>query len=502
MKTGRPYLNKRTKKFFLILSIILSFQGCGKLDAFEIETPEERVKHQIEMIDRLRGRLQVSDVALHSDYFSVKFSSDEVFEFFNEGTPIFSVSNKGTWIVNGTETRISANYSIFPEVAISAGNSWLLDGTDTGVPVYEKLNPEDVVLTVISHIFFVDNYIIAVLRDGTMIKSPVVEDSFYHVPNYWLSTLVEKEESADAVIAASEGNCASFVFFTDSHWGKNVKHSPALIRHIIDYTSISDVLFGGDVVTTHSTDLDTPMETGKAFQSAFGFLGTNFHCVYGNHDNNSDSQQDKTEYHLSEEQVFSWLQSQMTDVAFGDHYNFYYDNALTKTRIIGLDTGRYYYAQFRDKLPDTVRFIVETLSSVPEGWHVIIASHIWCRARQLPDGSWSYNLENYINPILKVFDDFNNRIPGLYLYNNQEVQYDFSEAGGHIEFCIGGHIHNNYLTYSDGGIPVVSIISDYFVSPEKGTTQEQSVSMVITDYKNRRLELFVVGRGTDQSINL
>ena len=480
----------------------LTFSACGKIQAFEIETPEERVEHQAELLDRLRGRLQVCDVSLHSDYYSVRFVSDEVFEFYSEGTPIFSISNASTWIVNGKDTQIPANYSSLPEVLIDENNSWIIDGIDTGLSAYENLNPEDVAKTIISYTCFIDRQFIVVLKDGTILQSPIVIDSFYHVPDYWLSTVVEQELEAEAVIEVMEGDGTAFVFFTDTHWGKNMKRSPALIRHIIDYTPIEDVIFGGDVVTTHSTNLVTPMETGRDFQESFSFLGSNFHCLYGNHDNNSDSQPNKTEYHLSDEQVFSFLQSQMTDVIFGDYFNFYYDNPITKTRIIGLDTGRYYYAQFRDKLPETVQFAIESLNSVPEGWHGLMARHIWCSSSRQSDGTYKQYLDSGIKPILKVFDDYNARTTGVYKYQKESITYDFSKAGGRVEFCIGGHTHGNYTTSSDGGIPVIIVISDYFATPDRGTTQEQSVTMVVADYKNRKLDLFVVGRGEDRHLEL
>ena len=340
------------------------------------------------------------------------------------------------------------------------------------------------------------------LSDGTSESIPIIREGFYRVPDYWLEHLVEKEIMAEAAINEAEGDCHSFVFFTDTHWGKNMKKSPSLIRHIIDFSPFDDVIFGGDVVTTHSTNLVTPMETGKDFQASFSFLGANFHCLYGNHDNNSDSQPNKPEYHLSEEQVFSFLQSQMTDVVYGNYYSFYYDMPESKTRIICLDTGRYYYSQFRDKLPDTVSFAIEALSSVPVGWHVIMASHIWCTSKKQSDGTYIQYLDGYIKPVLKVFDDYNARLAGSYTYNKQTVAYDFTEALGRIEFCIGGHTHGNFTTSSDGGIPVVIVISDYFKTPEQGTNREQSISMVVANYAARKLSLFVVGRGSDRTIDL
>ena len=132
--------------------------------------------------------------------------------------------------------------------------------------------------------------------------------------------------------------------------------------------------------------------------------------------------------HLSDEQVYSWLQSHITDVVRGGPFNYYYDNPEAKTRIICLDTGRYYLSMFRDKLPDTVRFAVESLGSLPEGWHAIIASHIWCSSRFGPNSTIQQYLEGFIRPILRVFDAYNARMAGSYTDSGANVPYDFTQA--------------------------------------------------------------------------
>lgn len=41
----------------------------------------------------------------------------------------------------------------------------------------------------------------------------------------------------------------AFLFFTDSHWGVNAKHSPKMIKEITRRLGIKNVFFGGDIVT-------------------------------------------------------------------------------------------------------------------------------------------------------------------------------------------------------------------------------------------------------------
>lgn len=481
--------------------------ACEGLSAFEIESNEERMSRQSELLKKLDSRAQVSSLKLHSDFFTISFISGETYKFSNEGTPIFYIGDNNCWFVNGIDSRRKVqskdNRIQIPYISRDDNWNWVIDGIATDVAANTVLSQEDLENSYISYIVLAEDWIHVYLYNGDPIHVPVVTDSFYKVPSYFLDSLIKKERKAESFIESAGDACASFVFLTDTHWGKNMQHSPSLIRHIIDYTPLDDVIFGGDVVTSHSSNLVTPMETGKDFQKSFSFLGTRFHCLYGNHDNNSDQQRSKTEYHLSDEQVFSFLQSQMTDVTFGGYFNFYYDNPVTKTRIIGLDTGRFNYTAYRDKLPATVQFTVDALNSLPPDWHAIMASHIWCKATRQSDGSYKYSIDSIIKPILKVFDDYNNRLSGKYSYSGSIIQYDFADALGRVEFCIGGHIHNNYLCYSDGGIPVVSIFPDYLINSEaRGTYFEQSVTIVVTDYQSRKLHLIVVGKGEDRHIDL
>lgn len=506
----------------LLLVTTLSLVSCEKTYGLEamigsdttitisIKQIDTLYQDQSALLKEIQARHQVYDLRSYNGIWSIYFKHGNKVRFSESVFPVIQAGDDQKWSISGFQTTLSIQMDDrgnvrLPALSVDSEGFWTLDSIQTkfSAEKYQTFLREEGNDTLNVRGFLVedDNLHIYLSNDSSH-KYSILREGFYLVPDYWMETLVEKEKLAEQAIQDAEGNCSSFVFFTDTHWGKNMKKSPALIRHVIDFTPFDDVIFGGDVVTSHSTNLVTPMETGKDFQASFSFLGPNFHCLYGNHDNNSDSQPNKSEYHLSEEQVFSFLQSQMTDVVYGNYYNFYYDNPVTKTRVICLDTGRFYYSQFRDKLPDTVSYAIETLSTLPDGWHAIMASHIWCTSKKQSDGTYKQYLDGYITPILSVFDDYNARKAGEYTYNKKNVAYDFSNAGGKIEFCIGGHTHGNFTTASNGGIPVIIVISDYFNTPEKGTNREQSVTLVVTDYKHEKLSLFVVGRGSDRSLEL
>lgn len=327
------------------------------------------------------------------------------------------------------------------------------------------------------------------------------------VPKYFREHIKEKETEINNAIQFADGNSASFVFFTDAHWGSNQKNSPALIKHILYSTTIDDVIFGGDVITTFFKNPKDALDLGKEFQKAFDSLECNMYYLYGNHDNNSDCNPDLLSQHLSEDQVYDYLQSKMGPCTYGGYYNFYFDRELSKTRFICLDTGRFYYSRFRNKTLDTATFAIEALNTTPEGWHVIVLSHIWTGLEMNEDGLKEAYIPGYYRSFLDLFDAFNNRSLGRFVYSSNSIDYDFSDASSEVVCCIGGHNHLDALLFSSGGIPVIINTTDSRQTinndtATKGTIEEQSVSVYIVDYSHSILRRFRIGRGDDLDFNM
>jgi UDP-2,3-diacylglucosamine pyrophosphatase LpxH len=509
------------RTFFLSLLPVLFLVSCE--DSFGIEssfgvetditvkmgTTSYSPQEQELLIEAVRSRLQVADIVLYNGIYFIELHGGQTAHMDGKVFPFLSSEEAKTWSLNGKDLGIPVQFDeegkvILPALIPGSDEVWTVDGVETAVSAtpYRTFATDAAPLHLTALAKFKDR-LFMYGSDGEIRSLPIVTNPLERVPDYWMETLVGKEIQAEAAITAMDGEGVSFVFFSDTHWGKNAKKSPALIRHIIDFTPVDDVIFGGDVITTHSSSQEEAMKIGQDFQEAFRFLGTRFHCLVGNHDNNSDGQPKAPERHLSDDQVYSWLQSQITDVVRGGPFNYYYDNPEEKTRIICLDTGRYYLSMFRDKLPDTVRFAVESLGSLPEGWHAIIASHIWCSSRFGANRTVQQYLEAFVKPILRVFDAYNARMAGRYTQSGADIPYDFTQSGGKIEFCIGGHTHHDHLTHSDGGIPIILARCDASSnSASWGTNQEQSVNMVVADFTNKRLTIHTVGRGEDRTIDL
>lgn len=326
------------------------------------------------------------------------------------------------------------------------------------------------------------------------------------VPDYYLSHVCEKEKKINDFIALAEGDCASFIFFTDVHWGNNQKNSPAIINHVSYYTPVDDVVFGGDVITT---SFDNPLDAivlGKSFRESFDTLKCNMYYLYGNHDNNSDGHPDEADRHLTDEQVYNYLQQGMSDCSYGNYFNFYFDRDDSKTRFVCLDTGRYYYPQFRDATIETARYLIEALGSTPEGWRIVLLSHLWCNLNSDNPIRKPY-FSSFMKRILRIADNYNNRSKGVFKNNDESIQYDFTQSNSTVVTCIGGHCHLDAVLYSDGGIPVILTTTDSgrTVNGELstiGTIEEQAVSVFVFDFTNNAIEMIRIGRGDDMYVKM
>lgn len=487
-----------------LLCVLISFSCNYKevLRSFEIQLAQQR-----ELLNDLQSKIQLVGFSYDHGTISIVLGNGQTYYFSDDYTPVLSIVGD-YWMINSEVSFIKVEFDEQdnvrnPVLSIGDNENWWLDGSDTGVKV--KKNQERAQIE-ISYIIKSGNVITLVHEDGSKKDLSIISDPGLIVPEYYIEMLSEKEDLANDVIYRAGKDQASFVFFTDAHWGQNSHRSPALIQHIINNTPITRVIFGGDVITTSTSTIEEALEIGRSFERSFSFLGNNLFCLYGNHDNNSDGQVDQSELHLTEQQVYSFLQSQMDNVNYWDYYNYYFDDTISKTRYVCLDTGRFYYKQFRDASAKTADFLVEVLNSVPHGWHIILSSHLWC-GLQIVEGVKECFLSSYIKPFITVADDYNARKAGVFKYGNEAIAYDFSKVDSKIEFCIGGHNHRDGLVYSDGGIPIVIVTTDSWRTingevAKDGTVSEQAVTIVVADYLTRKLNLFRIGRGEDRIIPL
>lgn len=496
------------KSIFSIVFFVFVFVNCteANIETLTLSNGQEALSYIID------NRLQVFDVNYTNNHLTIKHNKGSV-EIDTNSLPFLCLNDRSYWTINGKVlsnkllTDDTGNH-IFPTLDFSSDGFLVIDGIKSNYSLIGNLQNDNL---------FKDSDICAVARidsilcvynyNGNRKVIPIIESPNHILPDYFFDHVVEKELAAeDYVKKIPTLEQLSYVFFTDVHWGRNQKHSPAIIKHIVDYTSIDYVLFGGDVNTTHTETIQETLDIGYLFHDAFSFLGSRLYCLYGNHDDNSTGQPSLTDRHLSEEQVYNYLQSQMTNVHYWDYYNFYYDDIKTKTRFICMDTGRLYNTKFREASYKTAQFAVECLSNVPEGWHIVAASHIWTNLKDFKTGEIKESV--YVRPIIEILENYNLRKKSVFSYGKNSFEYDFSDAGAVVEYCIGGHTHSDGMVLSEKGIPLINVTCDGQQevaggAPYKtGTINEQCVTIIVNDYQDKLVKIFHIGRGEDVTINM
>ena len=273
------------------------------------------------------------------------------------------------------------------------------------------------------------------------------------------------------VIASRDSN-ASFIFISDSHWGKNDRLSPLIVKHIINHTDVKRVFSGGDVITLSDKNKESMISLWNSFRKSFSFAEPYFYQIIGNHDDNS-YQQINIKAIFSKENIIS-CQTIGNGIRFGSDYSFYVDDMPGKTRYICLDTGKQYLEE------DDYKNVYSILKNTPPYWHIVVLSHIileWIDSK--------YQCRAYIQRLIDIMDEYN------------------TKNAAKVEMIVAGHVHNDFYTTTDGGIPIITVGSDAYgvaCGKYKHTLMpysEQCVTIFQLDYESRICFGTRIGRGED-----
>lgn len=336
-----------------------------------------------------------------------------------------------------------------------------------------------------------------------------------YIPAYWQEHLDVKVPQIREVMGEAGVNKSAFLFYSDAHWNGNAGHSPMLLKYLYNRTPINKTIFGGDVVASEGEFTTDMAYLYDEWRLAIRDL-PNHHSVAGNHDDGNAANN-----LLSEKQVYSFLLApeECNDRVMGNGLYYYIDDKSEKTRYLYLDTACYGEAN-KTITADQMTFIQESLASTPAKWHIVAIAHAWTCNHYVGNEVVGYYYSQSSADILTVFNNFNT------------AEAASGGSGRKVEFCIGGHLHND-LVNTPGEIEVYSVNwgtnPATLVGPTKtgvqntipvilceadtrhnrggsvstlNTINEQAITVVIADYDNKKLKLIRVGRGTDREIDL
>ena len=334
-------------------------------------------------------------------------------------------------------------------------------------------------------------------------KADIVDDviselSNSEIPSYWKNALDEGTEVINAAIEAAGRNKSAFLFYTDAHWGYGSGMSPKLLKYLGKHTAINKTIFGGDFGNTYEhpdtgKTMDDWMEVMREWKLAVRDI-PNHHSVVGNHDKDVTAiNNDKALY------GFLFAPEESNDIVRGGDFFYYIDDKNEKTRYFYLNTG---LCNFSD---EQCAFLIEGLTSVPSGWHIVAVSHIWFVYDDTSTPTIG-SVPTNIQKVIDLFDAYNARGKGSVTIDSTAYSYDFSACEGWVEFCIGGHTHVDYHFTSAYGIPIILCQTDsrHLRGGEytytEGTTTEAAVSGVVADYDAKKISIVRIGRGESKEI--
>lgn len=307
------------------------------------------------------------------------------------------------------------------------------------------------------------------------------------LPGYWLEHLALKVPAINTAMELAGKSKSAFYFYTDAHRISSAGRTPDLLRYLYRQTGINKTNSGGDFFEPFAEGADALARMREHMAELWGL--PNHHSVIGNHDEDNEAL-------TSGQQLYgfylAWEES--NDIVWGGYHYYYIDNRAECTRYLYLDTGKFAVSD------DEMQFVIDALTTAPEGWHIVAISHIWYdyQISAIPD---------YAQHLLDVFDACNLRTAGAITHNGAEFVYDFTKVLGTVAFCIGGHVHWDAVLHSVKGIPVILTDSDSYYSRSgidaaEGTTGECCFDAVVADYDAGTVKLIRIGRGADRLIPL
>lgn len=347
-----------------------------------------------------------------------------------------------------------------------------------------------------NYVLFGKDVNLYILRKATYVDEYV--PAYYFQNDYLDSRLVAARTKMNSNISGD-----TFIWITDSHYytssgsSQNGKNSMGLIKYLINKLNIGKVFFGGDVfnsANSRSKALGFFNTIRKELSPIWGYL----YNIIGNHEYNNPGA--TVEQKVNETTLADIYSSFMKDKetqygSLSPACDYWIDNPIQKIRYFCI--GCNYGAQITEptnndpNLPDQIKWFCEQLLEVPDGYTVIILSHI---------GLTNESVITYqFTKITSVMDAANSNL--IYTHNN--INYDYRNKNFTIACAITGHVHNDLNSETVSGIPVISTTCDrgpstttsalFNAGRELGTISEQAFDIVTIDTSARKIYMTRIG---------
>ena len=168
-------------------------------------------------------------------------------------------------------------------------------------------------------------------RDGKTGPEPAL-------PGYWRTYLDERLPEIRRKDMETGDHGDSFIFITDLHYDANDGNSAGAAQYILDRSSVSKVVIGGDICNGSSRGKQVCI--GQILNCRNAYRRINPYYLRGNHDNNTEISARSDEKTVSDSELYGMLLKPVEDrIVRGGELNYYFENRTQKIRYICLDTG-------------------------------------------------------------------------------------------------------------------------------------------------------------------
>ena len=300
------------------------------------------------------------------------------------------------------------------------------------------------------------------------------------IPDYWNEEVQDAINKVENTMEDISSHGDAFIFLTDMHYPSNYGMSTKLAKYIARHSSVSKIVFGGDIMNTATTKVEAASYLRRIKNE---FNGFDFSGIVGNHDANSNAVSD-TSLHLGDDCLYSNFIYPNNDklVSNGELY-YYRDNNNAKIRFLYLNTGKASQVISASQL----EWMVSRIAELNSDWSVVIIAHeIW--------DAW-----NDGNPTLHP--------SGQNIIGTINDQYNLFKCN--ILAIVSGHTHFDYSVKDSHGYWIICSTCDANganarvdpVNPTRtqGTTSEQAFDIFLFDATSRKIKAVRVGAGEDRT---
>ena len=274
----------------------------------------------------------------------------------------------------------------------------------------------------------------------------------------------------------------TFLFFTDPHlaefsrWENLFREYLVVIQQYYNSTPTSFCLCGGDWLGNSDLPETACFKLGY-IDGVMKYLFQPYYPIVGNHDTNYQGKatEDSATY------TTRLSNAAIRNLWYRDKGRAYYDFRGSNTRFFVFDTGTENESMEGYQWAQCQWFAEELMGNEDE--HIVIAQHIvfYSLANQ--------SVQPIAENILSIAEAFNNRTT----ISVNEVEYNFTNANGKVEFIIAGHNHTDGI-FTLHGIPVIITVN------VRSGDESPNFDLCLIDYDNREFKMIRIGGGDDRTV--